>query len=93
MNLATYRLLSLLVGSLCLFSAIAPAQGHCGDVMVAVMKGRVVALPAGGSGVEESLGMSESVITTETRGQTAFARPQTDYWDFLLNSVGGRECD
>jgi len=74
MNLVTYRLLSVLVGSLCLFPGIAAAQGHRGDVTVAVMKDKIVALPAGGSGVEESLGMSESVITTETRGQTAFAQ-------------------
>ena len=74
MNLVTYRLLSVLVGSRCLFSGIAAAQGHRGDVMVAVMKDKVVAVPAGGSGVEESHGMSESVITTETRGQTAFTQ-------------------
>lgn len=74
MNLVTYRLLCVLAGSLCLFSSVATAQGYRGDVTVAAMKGKVVALPAGGSRVEESLGLSEAVIATEARGQTAFAQ-------------------
>ncbi|OGW49973.1 MAG: hypothetical protein A2V62_07810 [Nitrospirae bacterium RBG_19FT_COMBO_58_9] len=74
MNLMTYRFLCVLVSSFCLFSSMAAAQGYRGDVTVAVMKDKVVALPAGGGGVEESLGLSEAVIVTEARGQTVFAQ-------------------
>ena len=74
MNLPTYRLLCGLAGSLCLFASMAAAQGSRGGVTVAVMNDKVIALPAGGSGMEESLGLNETVIVTEARGQTAFAQ-------------------
>ncbi|MDP1948632.1 MAG: hypothetical protein Q8L77_14150 [Nitrospirota bacterium] len=73
MTMATHRLLCVLA-SLCLFAGMAVAQGHRGDVTVAVTHDKVIALPAGGSGMEESLGLNETVIATEARGQTAFAQ-------------------
>lgn len=71
MALVAYPLLYELV-SLFLSSGIAAAQGHRGDVTVAVMHEKVIALPADGSGMEESLGLNETVIVAEAWGQTAF---------------------
>lgn len=50
----------------------AMAQNRSGDVMVTVLKEKVVALPSSGSGVEEALGMSEEVVKTGARGPTGF---------------------
>ena len=74
MNLTIFRLLCILTGSLSLFASMAVAPSHAGDVTVAVLHDKVIALPAGGSGMEESLGLNETVIVTEARGQTAFAQ-------------------
>ncbi|MDP1770384.1 MAG: hypothetical protein Q8L74_16485 [Nitrospirota bacterium] len=74
MNLLTFRLLCGLAGSLCLFAGMAVTQSHAGDVTVAVMQGKVIALPSSGTGMEESLGLNETVIVTEARGHTAFAQ-------------------
>ncbi len=41
--------------------------------MVTGLNDKVVALPAGGSSVEESLGVSETVVRTGARGATGFA--------------------
>lgn len=50
------------------------SQGRHSDVMVTVMKDKVVALSASGSGGEESLGVHETVVTTGARGFTGFAQ-------------------
>lgn len=47
------------------------AQGHQGDVMITVVKDKVVALPAAGSVVEEGLSVNETIITHHDGG----ARP------------------
>jgi len=50
------------------------SQSRHSDVMVTVMKDKIVALSAGGSGGEESLGVNETVVTTGARGHTGFAQ-------------------
>ena len=52
-------------------------QGRHSDVMVTVLKDKIVALSAGGSGGEESLGVNETVVTTGARGFTGFAQTST----------------
>ena len=52
----------------------ASSQSRHSDVMVAVMKDKIVALSASGSGGEESLGVNETVVTTGARGFTGFAQ-------------------
>lgn len=44
------------------------------DVLVTVVKDRVVALPGGGSPVEEPLGVNETIITTAAQGPAGFAQ-------------------
>jgi hypothetical protein len=52
----------------------AHGQGRYTDVMVTVVNEKVVALSGGGSGIEESLGMGETVVSSDARGQTGFAQ-------------------
>lgn len=82
MNLLTSRLLYGLACSLCLFASMAVAPSHAGDVTVVVLHDKIIALPVGGSGMEESLGLNETVIVTEARGQTAFAQTSNRLLEF-----------
>ncbi len=66
-------LLFVLLTSLC-GQDPALSQGRHSDVMVTVMKDKIVALSAGGSGGEESLGVNETVVTTGAHGFTGFAQ-------------------
>lgn len=50
------------------------AQVRSIDVLIMVVKDRVVALPGGGSPVEEPLGVNETIITTEAHGPAGFAQ-------------------
>jgi len=50
------------------------AQTRQVDVLVTVVKDRVIALPGGGSPVEEPLGVNETIIATEARGPAGFAQ-------------------
>lgn len=50
------------------------AQGHQGDVMITVVKDKVVALPAAGSVVEEGLSVNETIITAAARGPAGLAQ-------------------
>lgn len=62
----------LLLAALCshpVFAQVRPV-----DVLVTVVRDKVVALPGGGSPVEESLGVNETVITTEANGPAGFAQ-------------------
>jgi hypothetical protein len=70
-------LLTTLVAGLFALSGTAHAQGRHGDVMVTVAGDKVIALPAGGSAIEEGLGVNEMVATTAARGQTGFAQTST----------------
>jgi hypothetical protein len=44
------------------------------DVLVTLVKDKLVALPGGGSPVEEPLGVNETIITTGARGPAGFAQ-------------------
>jgi hypothetical protein len=66
-------LLTLLTASVVCHDA-AEGQGRHGDVLVTVTNEKVIALPAGGNGIEEALGVNESVIVTAAKGQTGFAQ-------------------
>ena len=44
------------------------------DVLVTLVKDRVVALPGGGSPVEEPLGVNETLVTTAAQGPAGFAQ-------------------
>jgi hypothetical protein len=66
-----------LAAGLFALSGIAHSQGRHGDVMVTVTTDKVIALPAGGSAIEEGLGVNETVATTAVRGQTGFAQTST----------------
>ncbi|HET7439282.1 MAG TPA: hypothetical protein VFJ56_07265, partial [Nitrospira sp.] len=70
-------LLIMLVAGLFASSGIAYGQGRHGDVMVTVANDKVIALPAGGSAIEEGLGANETVQKTAARGQTGFALTST----------------
>lgn len=70
-------LLITLVAGLFASSGIAQGQGRHGDVMVTVANDKVIALPAGGSAIEEGLGANETVQKTAARGQTGFALTST----------------
>lgn len=50
------------------------AQGRSIEVLITVVKDRVVALPGGGSPVEEPLGVNETVLTTSAHGPAGFAQ-------------------
>jgi hypothetical protein len=68
------RLLFLLAIVVFMHPSPAIAQGHQGDVMITVVKDKVVALPAAGSVVEEGLSVNETIITTAARGPAGFAQ-------------------
>ncbi|HJT22493.1 MAG TPA: hypothetical protein VJ746_18615 [Nitrospira sp.] len=55
-------------------SDVAVGQGRFFDVTVTVVKDKIVALPAGGSSIEEGLTLGETVVKTESKGQTGFAQ-------------------
>ncbi|MCS6294430.1 MAG: hypothetical protein H8J66_15270 [Nitrospira sp.] len=63
----------MLLMALCCHS-LAFSQSRHSDVMVTVMKDKIVALSASGGGGEESLGVNETVVTTGARGFTGFAQ-------------------
>lgn len=69
--------LVLLIASGVIFSSRAIGQGRFGDVMVTAAKDKVIALPAGGSQIEEGLGLNETVVKIESRGQTGYAQTST----------------
>jgi len=75
MSLVTER--SALVLALILLVLVpgpAFSQARQVDVLVTVVKDKVVALPGGGSPVEEALGVNETIIATEARGPAGFAQ-------------------
>ncbi len=59
------------------FHSLASSQSRHSDVMVTVMKDKIVALSASGGGGEDSLGVNETVVTTGARGFTGFAQTTT----------------
>lgn len=66
---------ALLLALLCILHVgSAYAQSRQTDVMVTVANNKVVALPAAGSVVEESLGVNETIVTTAARGPAGFAQ-------------------
>jgi hypothetical protein len=66
--------LVILAAAFCLFSIPTFGQGRFGDVTVTVVKDKIVALPAGGRAIEESLSLGETVVKTDSRGQTGFVQ-------------------
>jgi hypothetical protein len=52
----------------------AVAQVRQVDVLVTVVKDRIVALPGAGSPVEEPLGVNETIVTTAAQGPAGFAQ-------------------
>ena len=61
----------LLMVALCASPAFAEIRQV--DVLITVVKDRVIALPGGGSPVEEPLGVNETVVTTAAQGPAGFA--------------------
>ncbi len=64
----------ILTFSLLMISLPAFAQVRQVDVLVTVVKDRVVVLPGGGSPVEEPLGVNETIVTTAAQGPAGFAQ-------------------
>jgi len=64
----------ILTFSRLMISLPAFAQVRQVDVLVTVVKDRVVALPGGGSPVEEPLGVNETTVTTAAQGPAGFAQ-------------------
>lgn len=62
----------LLVAALCSNPVL--AQIRYVDVLVTTVKDKVIALPGGGSPVEEALGVDEAVVTTAAAGPAGFAQ-------------------
>ncbi|MBK9305530.1 MAG: hypothetical protein IPM58_00175 [Nitrospira sp.] len=50
------------------------AQVHPIEVLVTIVEDKVVALPGGGSPVEEALGVNESIVTTAAKGPAGFVQ-------------------
>ncbi len=44
------------------------------EVLITIVKDKVVALPGGGSPVEEALGVNETIVTTAARGPAGFVQ-------------------
>jgi hypothetical protein len=70
----TSRALLPLIIVVSLGASSAFAQGRQIDVLITVVKDRVVALPGGGSPVEEPLGVKENNVTTAAQGPAGFAQ-------------------
>lgn len=62
----------ILLAALC--SSPIFAQVRSIDVLITVVKDKVVALPGGGSPVEEALGVNETIVTTSAQGPAGFAQ-------------------
>jgi len=56
------------------YSSPAFAQVRQIDVLVTVVKDRIVALPGGGSPVEEPLGVNETIVITAAQGPAGFVQ-------------------
>ena len=68
----SWFVLPLLIGiALCASPAVAEVRQI--DVLITVVKDKVVAIPGGGSPVEEPLGVNETVVTTAAKGPAGFA--------------------
>ncbi len=67
---ATFALILLLS----LGFSLVLAQVRQIDVLITLVKDRVVALPGGGSPVEEPLGVNETLVTTGSQGPAGFAQ-------------------
>jgi len=75
MPLITERSASVLALSLLLIvPGPASAQTRQVDVLVTVVKDKVVALPGGGSPVEEPLGVNETIVSMAAKGPAGFAQ-------------------
>ncbi len=73
LSTTSYATLALVI-LVSLGSSPAFAQVRQIDVLVTVIKDRVVALPGGGSPVEEPLGVNETLVTTAAQGPAGFAQ-------------------
>ncbi len=74
MNLRRSSILLIAVVGLLASNATVNSQGRQGDVLVTVTNDKIMALPAGGSAIEEGLAVNERVEKTLARGQTGFAQ-------------------
>ena len=74
MNLRLSSFLLIAVVGLLASNATVNSQGRQGDVLVTVTNDKIMALPAGGSAIEEGLAVNERVEKTLARGQTGFAQ-------------------
>jgi len=63
-------LLLILIVALC--SGPIAAQVWPIEVLVTILKDKVVALPGGGSPAEEALGVNETIVTTAAKGPADF---------------------
>lgn len=74
MRYLTRYLMPLLTLIVALWTGSVFAQVRPVDVLVTVVKDKVVALPGRGSPVEEALGVNETVVTTAAKGLAGFAQ-------------------
>ncbi|MFO0701438.1 MAG: hypothetical protein U0236_19630 [Nitrospira sp.] len=74
MSLSLGRWVLLLLFMTVLSPTPADTQIRSIDVLITVVKDRVVALPGGGSPVEEPLGVNETIVTTVAHGPAGFAQ-------------------
>lgn len=70
----TQHLLLSLILMATLSSNFTFAQVRHVDVLVTIIKDKLVALPGGGSPVEEALGVNETIVTTGAKGPAGFAQ-------------------
>ncbi|MGE0643097.1 MAG: hypothetical protein AB7P24_05460 [Nitrospira sp.] len=74
MHHATRHSIPLLIIIVALCSSSIFAQIRPLDVLITVVRDKVVALPGRGSPVEETLGVNETIVTTEAKGPAGFAQ-------------------
>ena len=84
--------LSIITIMVSMVSSAASAQVRQVDVLITVVKDRIVALPGSGSPVEKPLGVNETIIATTAQGPAGLPRRPADCWAFLLAYGVGRRC-
>lgn len=68
------RLPICIIAGLMFTASMAYRQSRRGDVMITIMNGKLLGIPASGSRIEEGLGVNETVADATVRGQTGFAQ-------------------
>ena len=84
-------IITVCAGGLSVPAAASQSQGGSGHVTITPTDGKVIAWPAAGGGVEESLEPGESVITSGARGHTGFVQTSSRLLGFSAGLRQWRE--